>query len=283
LFFLVTGKPLYEGKTVIQKVLAHREQPIPSLPSLDAVFQKMVAKKPEDRYQSMGEVIQALGRSPFPKKWLWAGLVLLLVAGSVVAWVSTRPTQMGEQKPPLIRLNLDSTQTDDEALNQLPDLANVGELRLNRTKITDKGLRRLLACERLECLDVSHTPISDVGLSAIAELGELTNLSLSGTKITDDGLKHLRRLKKLRHLNLDYTQIGDEGLKCLRDTTALNVLWLTKTKITDAGLVHLSGLSKLRTVGLHHTAVTDEGLKHLQELPELREVGLSGTKAAFRR
>ena len=283
LFFLLTGKPLYEGKTMIQKVLAHREQPIPLLPSLDAVFQKLVAKMPEERYQSMGEVIQALGRSPSSKKWLWAGLILLLVAGSVVAWVLTRPTEMGEQLPPLKRLNLDSTQTDDDSLNQIPDLANLGELRLNRTKITDKGLRPLLACERLECLDVSHNPITDAGLSNIAELGELTNLSLSGTKITNDGLKHLHRLKKLRHLNLDYTQIGDEGLKNLRGMTTLNELWLTKTKITDAGLVHLSGLSKLRNVGLHHTAITDEGLKHLQELPELREVGLSGTKATFRR
>ena len=283
LFFLLTGKPLYDGKTVIQKVLAHREQPIPSLLSLDAVFQKMVAKKPEDRYQSMAELIEALGRSPSSKKWLWAGLALLLVAGAVIGWALTRPTQMGEQQPPLIRLNLDSTQTDDEALNQLPDLANLGELRLNRTKITDQGLRRLLVCERLERLDVSHNPITDAGLSSIAELGNLTNLSLSGTKITDDGLQHLYRLKKLQHLNLDYTQIGDEGLKYLRGMTSLNNLWLTKTKITDAGLAHLSGLSKLRTVGLHHTAVTDEGLKHLQELPDLREVGLAGTKATFRR
>jgi serine/threonine protein kinase len=68
LFYLLTGKPLYDGDTVLKKILAHRESPVPSLrefcdlvsANLDAVFQKMVAKKPRDRYQSMAEVGEAL-------------------------------------------------------------------------------------------------------------------------------------------------------------------------------------------------------------------------------
>ncbi len=68
LFYLLTGTPTYEGDTLMKKLLAHREQPIPSLRSaraevpepLEAVFKKMVAKKTEDRYQTMAEVIAAL-------------------------------------------------------------------------------------------------------------------------------------------------------------------------------------------------------------------------------
>jgi ribosomal protein S27E len=68
LYCLLTGEPPYEGDTVMRKLLAHREQAIPSLPGkradvpreLDAIFQRMVAKRPEDRYQSMGELILAL-------------------------------------------------------------------------------------------------------------------------------------------------------------------------------------------------------------------------------
>ena len=71
LYRLLTSKPLYTGETLMNILLAHRDAAIPSLctarpevPSqLDAVFQKMVAKKPEDRYQSMGEVITALEAS----------------------------------------------------------------------------------------------------------------------------------------------------------------------------------------------------------------------------
>jgi serine/threonine protein kinase len=68
LFYLLTGKATYDGDTIMKKLLAHREQPTPSLVAcrpdvshaLDAVFQKMVAKKLEDRYQSMSEVIADL-------------------------------------------------------------------------------------------------------------------------------------------------------------------------------------------------------------------------------
>ena len=68
LHFLVTGSVPYKGRTVIEQVLAHREAEIPSMkadrnevPSaLDAIFQKMVAKQPGDRYQSMSEVVRDL-------------------------------------------------------------------------------------------------------------------------------------------------------------------------------------------------------------------------------
>ncbi len=70
LHYLLLGTPVYGGETAMEKLLAHRETPIPSLraarpdvpSSLDAVFRRMVAKAPEDRYQSMREVIAALQR-----------------------------------------------------------------------------------------------------------------------------------------------------------------------------------------------------------------------------
>ncbi len=68
LYRLLVAGNMYEGESLVQKFMAHREAPIPNLrakrqdvsPGLDAVFHRMVAKKPEERYQTMNEVVAAL-------------------------------------------------------------------------------------------------------------------------------------------------------------------------------------------------------------------------------
>ena len=68
LWYLLVGRPIYSGTSVMARLVAHRQSPIPSLkgtrgdvpPAVDALFQKMVAKKADDRYQSMGDVLRAL-------------------------------------------------------------------------------------------------------------------------------------------------------------------------------------------------------------------------------
>ena len=65
LHYLLTGRAIYEGDTLMKKLLAHRDQLIPSLRAirpevtdqLEAVFTKMVAKRTEDRYQTAGELL----------------------------------------------------------------------------------------------------------------------------------------------------------------------------------------------------------------------------------
>ena len=56
------------GKEITYKLLAHREDEIPSMiefrsdvpPRLAGVFQRMVAKRPEDRYASMPQLLEDL-------------------------------------------------------------------------------------------------------------------------------------------------------------------------------------------------------------------------------
>ncbi|MBS0207575.1 MAG: SUMF1/EgtB/PvdO family nonheme iron enzyme [Planctomycetes bacterium] len=68
LYRIVTGESVYGGDTVVQKILAHLNDPIPSLvarrpdvpAALDQVFQRMIAKRPDDRYQTAAELVTAL-------------------------------------------------------------------------------------------------------------------------------------------------------------------------------------------------------------------------------
>ena len=68
LYVLVTGKPPFEGKTALEIISKHQTEPlvppevvVKRLPkNLSAIVVKMMAKKPEDRYQTMEDVILAL-------------------------------------------------------------------------------------------------------------------------------------------------------------------------------------------------------------------------------
>lgn len=88
MYFLLTGKTMFAGETLMEKIIAHREQPVPSLreqvselsTGLDAIFQKMVARNPDNRYQTMkhlGEDLDACiaGRRPSALAAPWPDLV----------------------------------------------------------------------------------------------------------------------------------------------------------------------------------------------------------------
>jgi len=70
LFFLLTGRAPYQSGSIMSMFLKHRDEPVPDLRALrpavpaglEAVFRRMAAKAPADRYQSMTEVAAALER-----------------------------------------------------------------------------------------------------------------------------------------------------------------------------------------------------------------------------
>ena len=68
LYYILAGKNVYTGKSVMDKLMAHMTHPIPSIrelrtdvsEKLDNVFMKMVAKTVDQRYQTMNEVVADL-------------------------------------------------------------------------------------------------------------------------------------------------------------------------------------------------------------------------------
>src|SRR5205085_2076026 len=68
LYRLLIGDVLHGGDSLMQKLFAHRDAPIPALTerredipaALETVYRKMVAKRPEDRQQTMQQVVAEL-------------------------------------------------------------------------------------------------------------------------------------------------------------------------------------------------------------------------------
>lgn len=211
LWFLLTGKPLFEGSTIIQKVLAHREQPVPSLckarpdvpDALDAVFRKMVAKKPADRFGSAAEVVTALRavqqRRSRRAVWLW-GLVLLIAVVPFAVWLVG--WKRGKETTAPGATHVTSEPGHDQAHDR-----RVVEVVLGCggkvTLTTKSGLVRVAEAGRLPAepfrlreIDLISTEVKDADLGSIHGLPELSALRLNHTSISDRGFVHLKNLPR---------------------------------------------------------------------------------------
>ena len=76
-YFLITGHAPFEGRTPLQVILAHVNEPIeppsrlvPGVPDdLEAILTRCLAKDPSERYQSVGELIRALDQCHDAGRW----------------------------------------------------------------------------------------------------------------------------------------------------------------------------------------------------------------------
>ncbi len=80
-FWMLTGRPPFESRSCVEAIVDHVktapkppselcELPIPA--ELDAVVLRCLEKRPEDRFQSAVEVVDALGSIPFAEPWTQA-------------------------------------------------------------------------------------------------------------------------------------------------------------------------------------------------------------------
>lgn len=107
----------------------------------------------------------------------------------------------------VVELNLDRTNVSDLGLRHLRSMTSLERLRLNRTPILGAGIRDFAGLERLKLLQLRSTRLTDANLKYIGECDSLEYLDLSNTKISGDGLHHLCGLSRLKHLEMYHTHV----------------------------------------------------------------------------
>ncbi len=301
LYYLLTGRQLYDGDTVIEKVLAHRERPIPSLRAacpdapagLEKVFARMVAKRPDDRYRTMAQVIVDLEvllaatttpagtpvivpptarawsssrpgwRSLAGKHRLWWGAIGLVVLGTVGAlWFGSAKRRVGPAEGASARKTGEPDKAASVAANRVDDLPADEP---SAILLIEKLATRIVRDDTL-----ATKPVILVAFGG----GGAGNPKL----IRDEHLKVLTGLKHLRTLELQVTSVTDANLWELKALTRLTKLRLGDTQVTDLGLKELKEFKQLVSLDLWHSQVTNRGLKDLKELPQLADLDLGGTQ-----
>ena len=322
LFRLLTGVNAYHGETVVKKLLAHVSDPIPSLcqrrsdvpTEIDRIFQRMVAKRPADRYQSAVELVADLEawrnpgatasfsvpapalaasrasrslRSVSRATRLTAGLggFLLILFG---IWVfvhnkdGTAPSpNSGGNGTRSVPATLDPHRRAAHwALALGGKIAIISSLKTAEQvieKVAELPVEEF-ALVKLE-LYLKKEGWTERDLEVLQGLDKLYDLRLEAIALTDAGLAHVEHLRNLTSLNISTNQVSDAGLVHLRNLHKLTSLQLGNlSQVTNAGISQLQQLVEITTLSLASTQVDDDGLAQLKSFTKLRTLALNKTR-----
>lgn len=295
LYFLLTGQPVYGGETTMERLLAHREKPIPSLRSvcpavsreLDKVFQRMLAKNPDDRWQSMTELIAALDRCCVDsanrdgrKHWqgICLGILGLGLLVTLIGLVVVMPRSLEKSTATLSEPVAARAPAERRAAEWILKVKGEVEVVANGHRSSVQHLT-----------DLPQTPFTvvvvkltgnrnftDNDLAILAPLTNVESLRLGGTTVSDAGLVHFRHYTKLTHLELNWTNVTGEGLRNFANAT-LRDLDASGLRNAKTGIRFLRSLGTLETLSLNRSDVTTESLADLMAMTTLRVLFIADT------
>ena len=276
LFEMLTGQPPFEADTpmALMYQIAHRAASKPSslnseIPAeLDRILAKMVAKKPEDRYDSAealcadldaflagepvkapSELLQRLRRIPLRLVGAVAAAVLVTVA---LGWYLRGLSPAGSLFPdPNLEAAVREAIGKPSGEIHPEDLVGVRFTELDVSSAGISDLTGLEYCTDLVELHLEKNRINDI--HPLSKLSNLTSLKLQDNQITE--VSALAKLMRLTLLTIHGNQVSD--ISPLRGLTQLEFLEMQGNPITD--LDPLAELSNLGCIVLGHREIKDIG------------------------
>ena len=320
---MLTGRPPFKKTSQLETIIAHRETPPPHLrvpipnipPEIEDLFQSMMKKDPEERIQTMAEVVEILDhflyqRSELPLsessetrftesqelKQLCTNARLSPAIEALQQTATTQYRQLGESAPlrkkmvsssifiacalgvagALIWLNKpDAPSTTAD--NKTTQTAGIAPAILPaiNAELERKAAVWFLNHRCVLWVSGENKPINQIESLPNHDFS-ITRIDFKPQPITPELLAPLKGLSRLEELNLFNCRITAGSLQPLEGMLSLMKLDLHSTGITDAELAVVSSLKNLTNLSIHkNPKLTDQGLQHLADLQNLVSVNLA--------
>ncbi|MBX9953054.1 MAG: protein kinase [Candidatus Obscuribacterales bacterium] len=309
LYECLTGTTPFMGKSIVETLMAHAQQKPHSLKeatlglefpkSLEDVVMKLLAKLPDERYQSVLEVREDLqsiqdscstegqeevvtkrelrdkagGESTvFDAKEgkLWQSatgkditIVLLSVAVAVLIakdyWVSFDTTQQSRTK-------VDLANPYPVALE--PDLAITNNV----------VIRKLEEHPSEEYFELRDGDVMDTHLSVLKNNQRLKTLDFQGNMLDGTGLVVAKTIPFLTKLNVSANPLTDRGILVISQLKQLRNLEIKGVELSDLALLHLGEMKGLLKLEMDACTYNVKHLGSLSNMPALEELSLNDQK-----
>jgi serine/threonine protein kinase len=323
MFEALTAMPPFVGESAITTMLKHQAEKPPSLKeaslgkefprALEKAVNRLLAKNPDDRYQSAKELIDDLlaiksslsgdlaqtGRATSPstsstRAGLTATQIMIAALGAVLLLVFSYLKTMHE---------LSATKKPVHAATSLPGVSSALDARPASMSTLLSVLDDPIIVPANPAASEAKLTGSAAGASASdPRLGSLsTGLDLSGQRITPDLIQQVNGYHKLKELilrdgkfldhplgylkndvnSIDFSgsNVSDQDLQYLKVGGFPEVLVFDHTSISDTGAHYLAlECALLKVLSLNYTKITDTGLQNLGEQYSLKVLRLNGDK-----
>ncbi|WP_061250610.1 hypothetical protein [Leptospira interrogans] len=121
----------------------------------------------------------------------------------------------------------EDTDFDDEGLRFFSLFKNISIFHLERTKVTDNGIKLLIQNQKLKSLNIGSKGITNKSCEYLSQLENLEYLHFaSGASFNDGCIDSIIKMKKLKELSLGFvyfTRPGVERLRKARPDLSLNL------------------------------------------------------------
>jgi len=313
LFESLTGTPPLVGKSTVDTLILHMEKPAPCLkeaslgkdfpPGLERVVSTLLAKNPQERYQSADEARRALAISltsgaelmepvSFTPQNTLPPLILILLAVSLIGLISLVAYISIQGEKSLRNATLPPADTDTIKLENaaLTVAANIfDKTKDGRRSDPNEEENEEDEYDELKARQETEKPISAAKISANEIFLRLRGRTLSEEEVQliekNTNLHGLGLMEaKFPHemignlsgniyvLRLTGTNFRDDDMRGVGKNIYLNKLFINTNPITNAGLKYLQPLKFLSLLDIGGTNVDVGGIRELRHLPSLTEL-----------
>jgi serine/threonine protein kinase len=321
LYEALTGTPPFAGETALATMLMHQSETVLPLkeaslgekfpPELEKIVQVMLAKKPEERYQSLGVAandLAALARGeasaisvvgaarkgtssskPEPTVTLTkTSLVLqmlgIAVVSAVVSSLITNGLQFESKEAPpdlsssLIKLadNMFPAPTAKYVLGK-PEQLRVDLKEIDdhtSTEMTIKDAREQLRNPNLRQVRLRDSVISRGVLEFLTQYPQLEGLDFMDCALSNEDLGILAKLPIAR-MSVIASNFNDVGAEQISKVSTMDTIKASSTALTDKGVKHFAKLKKLRQLKIENTDVSAKTIALLCQNPSFKKVFLA--------
>ncbi|MBS1989355.1 MAG: hypothetical protein JSS83_02495 [Cyanobacteria bacterium SZAS LIN-3] len=164
-------------------------------------------------------------------------------------------------------MSMDDSEDDlcDHALAQMTHLKGIRAVILDKSEVTDSGMKALASLPNLEYISAFLTPLRGTFFKDLKGNKKLTAMSLDSVGLKDEEFKALADYPNLQMLQLSRANVTNQGMRYL--AACKNLRWLDVGKnpgISDDSMQYIKQLKNLQHLEVHSTSLTGTALMQLK-------------------